>query len=203
MAVNYVIEAEIVDINSDTPQSEDVFLVDTNVWYWMTYPNATSYVPSQLADYPNYLNNALGANSTIHHSTLSLAELAHVIEKTEREIYERTSGRIFPKEYRHNIPTERTRVVSEITAAWGQVTTLAAALDITVDSGAATSSLNRLSTEKVDGYDLLILETMQKHGVVKIITDDGDYSNVPGLIVFTANTNVIEAARQQGKLLTR
>jgi len=203
MAVNYVVQAEVVDINSDSPKQEDVFLVDTNVWYWMTYPNATSYVPNQLADYPGYLNNALGAKSTLHHSTLTLSELAHVIERTERQIYEQSVGRINTKEYRHNLAAERTRVVSEIQAAWGQVTNLAGGLAITVDAQTATDALTRMSIEKVDGYDLLILETMKKHGVIQIITDDGDYSNVPGITVFTANPNVIAAAKAQGKLTIR
>lgn len=54
MAIHYSIQAEVVDITTDSPKADDVFLVDTNVWYWMTYPNATSYVPSQLANYPGY-----------------------------------------------------------------------------------------------------------------------------------------------------
>jgi hypothetical protein len=44
---------------------------------------------------------------------------------------------------------------------------------------------------------------MAQAGTVKVITDDGDYVTVPGIQVFTANYNVITAARNQGKLLTR
>ena len=44
---------------------------------------------------------------------------------------------------------------------------------------------------------------MDKAGVVQVITDDGDYVTVPGIKVFTANHNVIRAARNQGKLITR
>jgi hypothetical protein len=125
MAINYTVQADVVDITADTPKAGDVFLVDTNVWYWLTYPNATSFIPSQLSEYPGYLNKALGAQSRIHHSGLSLAELAHLIEKTEREIYGKAVGQIKPKEYRHNLSGERSRVYSEIQAAWGQVTALA------------------------------------------------------------------------------
>jgi len=110
MAINYTIQANVVDITADAPKSADVFLVDTNVWYWMTYSNATTFVPSQLSDYPGYINKALGENSKIHHTGLSLAELSHLIEKTEREIYERTVCAIKTKEYRHNKSIERSRV---------------------------------------------------------------------------------------------
>lgn len=37
MAVNYTVRAAVVDIRQDTPKREDAFLVDTNVWYWLTY----------------------------------------------------------------------------------------------------------------------------------------------------------------------
>jgi hypothetical protein len=203
MAINFSIQANVVDITVDVPKALDVFLVDTNVWYWMTYSNASSFVPSQLSDYPGYINKALGQNSKIHHSGLSLAELSHLIEKTEREIYERTVGNIKTKEYRHNISTERSRVTSEIKSVWGQVTSLADPLTVSIDALTASAALTRIQSEKVDGYDLFILESMKNHGVVQVITDDGDFSTVPGIHVFTANRNVISAARLQGKLIVR
>lgn len=203
MAINYTVKADVVDITADTPKAGDVFLVDTNVWYWLTYPNATSFIPTQLSEYPGYLNKALGAQSRIHHSGLSLAELAHLIENTEREIYEKAVGQIKPKEYRHNLSGERSRVYSEIQAAWSQVTALADPLTITIDALATADALSRFQSEKVDGYDLFFLESMKNHGVVQVITDDGDFATVPDIQVFTANRNVINAARSQRKLLKR
>ena len=203
MAIRYKIKAQIVDIKSDSPRSEDVFFVDTNVWYWLTYSKATSYKLSQLSEYPIYLNKALSTKSRIHHSGLSLAELAHLIERTEREIYEKKVCLIKPKEYRHNLAGERSRVFLEIQTAWGQVIDLADPLAITIDELATTEALNRFQSEKVDGYDLFILESMRNHGVAQIITDDGDFAAVCDIQVFTANRNVIKAARNQSMLLAR
>ena len=124
-------------------------------------------------------------------------------KKTEREIYATSNGAIKAKEYRHNIASERSRVVSEIQAAWGQVTSLADPLSVSIDAPTTSAALNRIQTEKVDGYDLFILESMKNHGLVQVITDDGDFSTVPGIQVFTANRNVIIAARDQGKLVAR
>jgi len=76
-------------------------------------------------------------------------------------------------------------------------------LTVTIDIPMATAALNRLQTEQVDGYDLFILESMKSHGVVQIITDDGDFATVPGIQVFTANRNVIRAARAQERLVIR
>jgi len=207
MAVNYIIQAEVVDITSDSPRAEDNFLVDTNVWYWMTYTRASQSArpPAQYqtTNYPAYTNNALAVGARIYQSGLSLAELTHLIEKAEREIYERTNGQVGTKEYRHNFPNERTQVIAEIQSAWGQVVSLADPLVATIDNQTANSALAHLQTEKVDSYDLFILESMKNHGIVQVITDDGDFATVSGIHVFTANRNVITAARNQGKLKTR
>ena len=40
MAINLTVQATVVDIRSDTPKPYDTFLVDSNVWYWLTYIRA-------------------------------------------------------------------------------------------------------------------------------------------------------------------
>jgi len=204
MAINYPIQADVVDITSDMPKSSDVFIVDTNVWFWMTYPNADqSAISYQLSNYPKYVNVALGKGAKVCRTGFSLAELSHRIEKTEFEIYSAYVKPIDLKEYRHNLPTERTRIVSEVQAAWGQVKSLAEPIVLTIDEPTTDSALARFQTDKVDGYDLFILEAMKNHGVVQVITDDGDFATVSGIQVFTANRNVINSARAQGRLLAR
>jgi len=204
MAISYDVRAEITDITADIPRADDAFMVDTNVWYWLTYPKALSLSPKQLSAYSAYLNKAFSANSRVYYSGLTLAELSHIIEKTEREIYERTTrNNVKPKEFRHNLSGQRTRVVAEIRTVWGQVTQLAESLAITIDDQTVNAALKRLQTEKVDGYDLFILESMKNHGVMQIITDDGDFATVSGIQMFTANRNVIQTAKVQGRLLTR
>ncbi len=181
--------------------------MDTNVWYWVTYSRASQSArpPAyyQTSNYPSYTNAALGAGARIFQYGLSLAELAHLIEKAEGDIYEANYGRIGTKEYRHNLPAERTRVFAEIQAACGLVTVLAEPLTVTINLPTATAALNRLQAEKDDGHDLFILESMRSHGVVQAITDDGDFATVSGIQVFTANRNVIQAAHVQGRLTSR
>ncbi|MEG4585600.1 hypothetical protein QUA54_10350 [Microcoleus sp. MOSTC5] len=201
MAVQYAVKAEVVNIQFDTPQKDDIFLVDTNVWYWLTYTQAsTSALPYQIKDYPAYLTKIISAQGSLLYCGLSLAELAHNIEQAERAIF---STRLQPKEYRHNEPTERANVVAEVIAAWGQVISMAGSADVNIDETTTNASLTRFQTQILDGYDLLILEAMDKAGVVQVITDDGDYVTVPGIKVFTANRKVVTAARNQGKLITR
>lgn len=134
-----------------------------------------------------------------------MQSLAHLIEKTEFEIFANANSfdKNKKKEFRHNHPKERANVVAEIQAAWGLVETMTQTIDIQINKLTTDDALSRLSTQILDGYDLFILESIMKAGIVKIITDDGDFSTVPNILVFTSNVNVIQAAKVQGKLLKR
>ena len=87
MAINFTIRADVVDVSKDTPKQEDSFLVDTNIWYWMTYNRASQIgnhpLSYQVRYYPDYVNNAIKVKSKLYSCSLSFAELAHLIEKTE------------------------------------------------------------------------------------------------------------------------
>ena len=41
MAIALRVEAEVVDIGADAPLPSDIYLVDTNVWYWTAYSKAS------------------------------------------------------------------------------------------------------------------------------------------------------------------
>jgi len=55
----------------------------------------------------------------------------------------------------------------------------------------------------LDGYDLITVEAMRVNGIRHIITDDKDFLTVPGIVVLTANSNAVQAAKTAGKLITR
>ncbi|MBF0317197.1 MAG: hypothetical protein HQL04_03400 [Nitrospirae bacterium] len=207
MPVNYKVNASVVDIRRDSPRSDDVFMVDTNVWYWLTHGLAASAQKTsfrRIRDYSSYIKISRLVKSKLFRCGLSLAELSHLIEKTEREIFIRSNGNVTSKEYRHNDPSERNRVVSEIQAAWNQIEAMSETLDINIDDPVTKNAMNRLTTEPLDGYDLFVIEAISRNKATnKVITDDGDFATVAGIEVFTANNNVINAAKSQGRLITR
>lgn len=209
MTTNVTIQADIIDIASDSPQQQDIFLVDTNVWLWQTYSKcipSNTRVQQKINFYTSYLRKARLAGSMLTYSGLALAELAHVIEKTEYEIY-KANNRVTlkPKEYRHNHPAERAKVAREVALAWEQVKRLAVPVNLTIDDEVTSASLERFKTQALDGYDLLTLEAISRAdpGQVKVITDDIDYVAVPGIQMFTKNGGALICARNQGKLLVR
>lgn len=204
MSINYTIQADVIDIKADEPKGTDVFLVDSNVWFWVTYTSAsTTAEPYQTLHYPAYVDKALAAGARICRSGLSMEELAHLIEETQWQIYSSYVQKVKAKEYRHNFPDERTRVVSEVQVAWTQVKTMAEPVNITIDDATTDAALYSFQNHGVGGYDLFILETMARQNVLQIMTDDGDFATVPGIKVFTANRNILKAAHAQGRIVTR
>ena len=209
MPINLRIEADVVDIRQDAPTPSDHFLIDSNVWYWLTYTKASQGENRphryQAETYPTYLNSALKNKSKLYRCDLSLAELAYLIEKTEFDIFCRsTSNRSLSKKmFRHNHPNERSTVTAEINTAWGQVKKFALAVEAKIDESFSDGALGRCCTSPVDVYDSFMVEALKDTDIINVITDDGDYATIPGISIFTANKNVIRAARQQSKLVTR
>jgi hypothetical protein len=208
MAPNLTVLSEVVDIRRDTPRAGDSFLIDTNVWLWMTYSKA-SLGPSpprhyQASAYPTFCQAALRSGAHLLHCGLAIAELGHQIEKIEKHLYERSSGTVVSlKEFRHNCPTERAVVAAELQAAWSSVESMSSSLEIDVNAHNTAMAKNMFGVEKLDGYDLFMVLALQISGMNQVVTDDGDFSTVAGLRVFTANTNVLTAARNQSKLIMR
>ena len=205
MPINYIIQADVIDIQNDAPRSNDIFFVDTNVWYWTTYTRASmsTQKPSsyQINKYPQYLEKALQINGQVLRWGLTFVELAHRIELTEYEIMKGTNYN--SKECRHNEPTLRKRVVNEVDTAWSQVIGMSSAIGLTIDDPKTDSALKCFKQNPIGGYDLFILEAMKENKVVQIITDDGDFACIPKIQVFTANKNVINSAQSMGKLIKR
>jgi hypothetical protein len=212
MAVNLNIQADVIDIRNDTPKQEDIFFVDTNVWLWLFYSNArlSGAKYYQLKHYRKYLKQARSNEATLTYSGLILAEIAHVIEKTEYNIYVQSHQHQLPqdfrlKDFRHNYPTERANVVAEVELSWILIKDFALSVDLTVNEATTDAAVTRFQTQAVDGYDLLLLESISRAGAgqIKIITDDIDYAVVPDIQIFTSNDNIISPARTQRKLVVR
>jgi len=207
MAVAYDIKADIVDIRCDDPKHQDAFFVDTNVWYWLAYSQASVTAKAyQVRQYPGYFKKIRSAESRLLRCDLSLSELAHIIEDSEYAIFcdaNKKNPVTYPKkEFRHSSPALRNDVTQEIESAWMQVQHFSSSIPLMIDDAAVTTFITDLKVNKLDGYDLFYLDILRKNHL-QILTDDGDFATVAGITVFTANVSVIDAARTAGKLTMR
>ncbi|MFO1483878.1 MAG: hypothetical protein U1F71_11010 [Verrucomicrobiaceae bacterium] len=211
---NYVVQADVVDVTTDTPRSSDVFWVDTNVWFWMTYGRfhlrALDSQPRayQIRKYPSFVKNGIRTGAQFHWLGLSLSELARQIEDAEREIAETTrqiTPRTGAKAFRHDYPALRRAVVQEVESCWRQVEQFGSPLPAApiIDATAVNNALTDMQAMPLDAYDLFAVRAIRASSITQVLTDDGDFCTVPGITLFTANRPVIEAARNQGKLVQR
>lgn len=200
------VRATVVDIQHDTPKDTDHFIVDTNAWLFLFYPPAsapgTPPLP-QATHYPAYIKKALSAKSTLYALALSFPEIAHAIERGERAKHEAIAGQVQTKDFRHNYPNKRLKIVNEIRDTWNAVTQYTQLLDMKLDSNFLVSALQLFPSVGLDGYDTFFVEQALQSGHTQIISDDKDYLTVSNITVFTANQNAIQAAAAANKLLTR
>jgi hypothetical protein len=206
--IKYNIQADIIDIQTDNPKQTDKFLIDTNVLYWLTYTRASISAkppsPQQGKDYPDYIKKALAIKSGLLRTELHLTELGYLIETSELSIFNYSFPDIKRKEFRHNFTADYTKtVITELSASWGQIKTITSTLEAKICELTGDAILARCKSQKADTCDLFTLEIMSKAGINKIITDDGDFSTIPGIQVFTSNRNVISRAGTQKKLTRR
>lgn len=214
MAINYNIQAEVVDIRSDTPKDDDLFFVDTNAWYWQTYSRVSSIhnphppLNYQIKHYPNYIKKIICSKAKILRCDLILAEIAHIIEKTEYDIYCNENHKtIKQKEFRHNFPKQREQVADEIEMVWETIRDLSEPLKTNIGDVTSEFIVREIRRSCLDSYDLIYLHNLLQNSEnpkdVKVVTDDGDFTTFPRIMVFTANKNVILAAKNNGKLISR
>ena len=210
MAIDYRVVANVVDIRKNMPQKEsDVFFVDTNAWYWFTY-SRVSMAPNppqayRVSGYTEFIKKALSVKANLYWCGLTFSELTHLIERAEWSIYKvaNSLGENFTmKQFRHNYPEERENVVSEMESVCIQLKSMAKILPIDVDCDSPGTILGILQNNELDGYDALVTDAIRKAGIVNVVSDDGDFAGVEGINLFTANHNVIETARNAGKLIT-
>lgn len=197
------INATIVDLRSDQPKTEDAFLVDSNVWFWVGYSNASlSDRFNQSVDYPGYIDLALKNGSSLYRCNLSFAELAHSIERSQRKIFDKN---LRPKDFRHDYADERQIVMTEIENVWNLVSAITNgnAIETNLTDAFITRSLSRLKSEALDGYDAFMVEAMLSMNITQVVTDDSDFAQVAGITVFTAHDGLIGQAASQGQLQQR
>lgn len=206
-----VVRAEVIDLRTDSPKANDVFVVDTNVWYWLTYaPASQSAAPYQIQSYPNYLKSAKTAGVSLRYCGTVYAEITHLIEKAEYEAFcllqqsiQPSMQKPWPKDFRHNFAIARQNLQDEVGIAWGQVTSMANIATVPLDAATVGATAALFDQVRLDGYDLITIEAMRQNGIRHIITDDKDFLTVPGIVVLTANQNAIQSAQAAGKLIAR
>lgn len=198
----------VIDIRKDQPSEDDLFLIDTNVFLWLTYSRLSllehKYKQYQLDSYPLYLEKALECGSHLRYSRLSFGEISHVIERCEHEIYcIDNASDIYLKKFRATLPNERSNVVREIKNSFEFIKDISNGINENLDESIIESLEKDLDDSHLDGTDSFLINFAKRNGINKVISDDGDFSTIEDIYLYTSNLRVINEAKRQGKLLVR
>ncbi|PCC98989.1 PIN domain-containing protein [Halopseudomonas pelagia] len=179
------------DIKNVSPGKGELFFVDTNVWYWMTYFASKSFVPKgpkqyQIENYPNFIEQAVNNKAVLYYSPLMLIELTSLIERAEFEIFKafKNDQNFSFKRFR-NDQHQRKVVIDELHLAWEQVRQLAIELPAKIGDDLECKVLDYLRNFNIDGYDSLYYYFMKQNNIVNIITDDKDFRGLDGIELYS------------------
>jgi predicted nucleic acid-binding protein len=203
--INYDIKAKVVDIKKYNPNPNDTFFIDSNVLIWIFSSKHSrggdKHGLYQTKEYASFFHKALKARSKLYVCGLSFSEMSHFIEDMEFKHFSNLNPQVTRKEYRHNYLSERNNVIEEINAAWNGVSQVSEILELNVDKSSVDNSISLISSSMLDGYDVFLVSATKTNGIINILTDDGDFSSLEGVKLFTANNGVIKAAMEQWKLI--
>jgi hypothetical protein len=223
MLVASLVRASVVDIRRECAVPRRL-VCDTNVLYWIFYPSfrslasAGGIVPGvyQTTEYARFFTVAHRSQTALCTSAANLGELAKLIEHADLESHCRTDcncpadiavrpGEYFAANqckkaryhYAGRLPTIR-RGVEHVIASVRKAVSILPGLASTDDEH--QSALSEWLLSYSDYVDALMIAQARRLNMVDILSDDGDFATVSGITLYTANRNVVNAARAAGTL---
>ena len=201
--MTYSTKARVYDINTlDTTKiKNNVFVIDTNVLYWMHYSRChiVDKIGNQTIIYPRFIKDLISNNNKVVTSSCNISELVNLIEKKEHEIYKNTNSSITKKHFR-SLSSERIKVKSELESVLLQVKSIYDIQDLFFKSSEIESFVSEFENHKCDSIDFIVINHVINNGLINFVTDDLDYITIDNLNVYTANANAINLAKTDGNL---
>ena len=166
--------ANLIDINSYTPKSSDVFFFDNNIWMYLFCPLG-NYNQNRQRIYSSFLQSIQTSRGTIFTTSLILSEFSNRYLRMDFEQWKRDSGNItadFKRDYVGS--TQYLKAAQEVGI---QIKTIMRICEKSPDNFNAINLnqvLNHLKS--IDFNDSYYIELAELSGW-KIVTDDGDFTN--------------------------
>jgi hypothetical protein len=218
----------VIDIRSaNTSSLPRQIVADTNVLYWLFYPNfgslqssgAGSPRPYQLREYNRFWTIATRASASLCTSVFNLGELAKVIEYAELEMCWRTDPN--PPQLDPNVPSTnfspqickmcRYHYASHRAAIRGTIEQILASVKKNVslipcfrssDQEYERAMAEWCSSAGDFGDAVTVAQSKLMLRAPYLLSDDVDLATFDGITLYTANSRIISDAAQSGALRT-
>lgn len=186
---------KIIDLRTfSSINNSKKFFLDTNVLYWYTYPRFS--LPGQLRPdmqvYYDFIDGLTAAGNPLETSVYNLTELLNVIEKNEYDIYYKMHPEIpiTRKDFR-KMPSEREKVKAIMQTSLNNVREICTVINFAFTSDVVSSFINSFANHRCDVFDYAILDNCKNTQRLNIISDDGDFSTMDKIVLYTANENTL------------
>ncbi|MBX9694017.1 MAG: PIN domain-containing protein [Cyanobacteria bacterium] len=192
------VEATIYDINHDQPQKTDRFIVDANVWVWVTFSaySLEERDAQRSMCYQNYLLSIRSCKAKVFHSPLQVSEVASVVENLLFDVYLKmpsANPSTKKKDFRQMLD-QRAKVVSEVNSCINIIRKVSGPLPLPDSTLLLDGMVDRFSRLPLDAYDAALLTQAEAAGIYQVITDDSDFAAVKGIQMYTCNERVLRSA---------
>jgi hypothetical protein len=202
-------------------------VADTNVLYWLFYPNFASLQssggnspsPYQRREYPRFWAKATRAGASFCTSVFNLGELAKVVEHSELEMFWRNDPN--PPQFDPNNPSSsfspqlcklsRYHYGSQRPAVRQQIEQTLASVKKNVplmpcfrssDDEYARAMIEWMSSAGDFGDAVAVAQSKLTLRAPYVLSDDMDLATFDGITLYTANIRIISDAAQNGMLRT-
>ena len=181
---------KIVDITTyQSINNTRKYFIDTNALYWYTYPRFSNNLSAQALPYYNFIDSLVAANNPLITSIYNISELLNVIEKNEFDIYTHIhpdAQHVSRKDFRR-MPSERSNLQKMMKTTLENVYAICDVVEFPFDSIHMYQFIETLTSHRCDVFDYMIIQNNIKEENTNIITDDGDFSTIPDITIYTAN----------------
>lgn len=193
----------VVDLSSikdeELNATKIFFYLDTNIWYWLTYPNSRSEnLSDEYASFISRLHQL--ENAKLLYSHLTFSEIPTIIERDKLNEYNQTHRSLSKKKFRQ-LKEERSKVVNDISISLNQITRIGEAKEDFVEILNYVEKedfINFLRSTVLDGTDALMASFLQQNEIDNIVTNDKDYLSLKDVNIFTFDKEVIKEANSKG-----
>jgi len=174
-------------ITSNKIKLPKTFAVDTNVllkvYYSRSSPNDTKN-----KSYSRFIETIANDDKiSLQTTTYNIAELFHIIERKEHEIYTKTvNPNITLKDFR-NLEEQRTTIQQELELVFAQIESLFVINEVCTKVDVLKDFSENYNSIYCDNYDYSIVKYFLEHNCTNFISDDIDFSYFDGITLFTSN----------------
>lgn len=193
---------KVFDIRNCRIPYDVPYYLDTNIWYWLTYPRVTFRNAIQLqkaTDYTSFISNLQMKNVELCSTIFTYSELINIVERNEFDLVKTQYQN--KKHFRKDSDKRRdtVEIIANVLEQVDEFSTPDKVVQI-LDYIKAETLIQGLNSTLLDGNDLIVGMLTKENEIVNIISDDSDFGTLDGINLFTLNEEVIESAKEQGKL---